>query len=119
MRHRRTSCLAFIVFALAASSSSVARAEDVWVKRAVLDVLEGKAAAYPVVTKAKKGDKLTVLAHEGNWLKVQAGGREGYVFEDSVSTRKIQGDGGGLAHALGSAEASQMASGASGKGLLD
>ena len=44
------------------------------------------------VADVKKGTKLTVLAHEGTWLKVSVDGKQGYVSEKVVSTAKVDGD---------------------------
>jgi uncharacterized protein YgiM (DUF1202 family) len=64
-------------------------AEEVWVKRRKLDIRAGKGAAYEVVATVDQGSKLTVIQHDGKWLKVQIDGKEGYVYEDSISPREV------------------------------
>src|SRR5688572_10919529 len=70
-----------------------AMAEDVVVKPPAVVIRSGKGAMYEEIVTAKQGEKLTVVAREGKWLKVRAGGREGYVFEPAV----LGQGGGGLA----------------------
>lgn len=78
------------LLALAVASVAMgALAEDVWVNRPSLDIREGKGAAYPVVTTAVKGDKLTILAREEKWLKVSFNAKQGYVFENSISPKEV------------------------------
>jgi uncharacterized protein YgiM (DUF1202 family) len=70
----------------------VAVAEDLWVKRPFVDVLGGKGSLYPVVVRAEQGAKLTVIAHEGKWIRVQTNGQEGYVLEDALSSSEVSSD---------------------------
>jgi len=72
-----------------ASIGASVLAEEVWVNRPALEIREGKGAAYPVVIAAKKGDKLTVVAREDKWVKVGFNGKEGYVFQNSLSDKQV------------------------------
>ena len=90
--------------------STAAMAEEAIVKMPAASVLSAKTARSTKLASLKTGDKLQVLAHEGSWLKVTFGGKEGYVHENTVG-------GGGdnsLSKALGKASGSS-ASEASGK----
>ncbi len=90
--------------------------EEVWATQAV-QIREGKSGFSTVVVSAKKGDKLTVLAREGPWLKVQLGDKQGYVFEKAISQKKI-GAGQGLGDMMaGGDSTSGMSTAAAGKGL--
>lgn len=101
------------VLAVAAAAS----AEDVYVKLPVANILAGKSAGTEHIAQVKKGDKLQVLAKEGSWLKVKAGDKEGYVFQNSVSS-SASGDNGGLSKLLnGGSGASAQTSGAAAKGV--
>ena len=106
------------VIGVAISVSTAAHAEDVFVKLPEANILAGKGAGSDRIAQVKKGEKLQVLAHEGSWLKVKLGDREGYVHENSVST-SAQGDGGGgLSKLLGTASGASGASSAeAGRGL--
>ncbi|MGH7177254.1 MAG: SH3 domain-containing protein [Tepidisphaeraceae bacterium] len=95
--------------------SAWALAEDVWVQRVSLPIRSGKGAAYEAVTEAKKGDKLTVLAHEDKWLKVSLNGKIGYVYESAISTREVAPQGARIA--VGKSGADPLAAEAAGKGL--
>jgi hypothetical protein len=100
-----SSTLAVIALFLLGTS---ALAEDCYVKQNSVVIRAGKGSAYEEVGTARKGDKLQVLAREGSWLKVKAGGgKEGYVFQTAVSDTNPGG--GGLGADLG-----RMFSGASG-----
>lgn len=67
-------------------------AEEVYVNKPALQIRAGKGGAYDTVVTAKQGDKLTILAHEDNWLKVQFGDQQGYVLAASTSARHIKAD---------------------------
>jgi len=96
-----------------ASSCASVLAEDVWVNRPSLDIRDGKGAAYPVVVTAKKGDKLSIVAREAKWLKVSFGGKEGYIFENSISPKQVAPE----KMSDMSAEAKAMTTDAAAKGL--
>jgi hypothetical protein len=95
----------------------MAAAEEVWVKRPSLNIREGKGAAFATVATARQGDKLSVVGHEGKWLKVQLSDKQGYVYEDSISAREIKGGGDDLRAALGVPDTSALAADAAAKGL--
>lgn len=90
-----------------------AMAEDVWVERHKLDIREGKGAAYGVVVTAGKGDKLTVVERDGKWVKVQFNGKEGYVFEESISAKAV----GKPSNVFGDNSAAALSADAAAKGL--
>jgi uncharacterized protein YraI len=111
-----------VAVALVASAmlASVAIAEDVWIKSESVDIRAGKGAVYAIVATAKKGAQLPVLAHEGKWIKVKAGDQEGYVFEGAISAEKVSGSGDNLLATMGAGtSASDMSTGAAGKGLAE
>jgi uncharacterized protein YgiM (DUF1202 family) len=93
-------------------------AEDAWVKQVKVDIHSGKGIAYPAVVAVPKGTKLTVLAHEGAWLKVSYNGQEGYVFGNYTSSKEVGADS-GLSTALNGTQTSGMAAANAGKGLLE
>lgn len=70
----------------------IALAEDMWVNRPFVELRAGKGSLYPVVVKAEQGAKLTVLAREGKWLKVQFNGQEGYVLETALAAKQVNAD---------------------------
>ncbi len=107
---------AFIAAAvLAGSLAAQAMAETIWINSEAVEIRAGKGAVYPVLVTAHKGDQLTVLAHEGKWLKVNVGGKEGYVFETAVSSTQV-GSGGNLLSNLG-AGGTDMSTASAAKGL--
>jgi uncharacterized protein YgiM (DUF1202 family) len=103
---------AAVGIALVCCAAAVAAAEEVWVKRPSLNIREGKGAAFATVATARQGDKLSVVGHEGKWLKVQLGDKQGYVYEDSISAREIK-----ARAALGGPDTSALAADAAAKGL--
>jgi uncharacterized protein YgiM (DUF1202 family) len=79
----------FAATSLAVAGACFAQAaEQVWTKQAV-DIREGKSGFSKIVVSAKKGDQLTVLAREGTWVKVQVGDKQGYVFQNALSEKKV------------------------------
>jgi hypothetical protein len=96
---------------------ATALAEDIWIKAETVQIRAGKGAVYPVIATVPKGTKLTVIAREGHWIQVQVQDQLGYVFDGSVSSQEV-GSGGNLLADLGAgSNASDMSSGAAGKGL--
>ncbi len=71
---------------------SIASAEDMWVERAFVEIRGGKGSLYPVVAKAEKGSKLTVLEHQDRWLRVEFNGQEGFVFENALVSHEVNSD---------------------------
>jgi hypothetical protein len=90
-------------------------AEEMFVKSSQVKIWQGKGPVGLVAT-AKQNDKLTVLAREGNWLKVQYGDKQGYVMESAVSPKQVGGAGIGNALAGGS-DTSGMDTSLAGRGL--
>jgi len=102
--------------------SSTALAEDVWIKSDNVQIREGRGAVWPVVASAPKGTKLSVLMHERKWLKVslptkEGDAKEGYVYEDAVSTDQVGGNGESLILATGGEQSSVCSSGSATRGL--
>jgi hypothetical protein len=92
-----------------------AASETVWAKQPIV-IRDGKSGFAAEVTKARKGDQLTVLAREGPWLKIQIGDKQGYVSESVTSAKKVAGGGFGDMMAGGDST-SGMNTSAAAKGL--
>jgi uncharacterized protein YraI len=116
-RFRRRSFSVLAGAAIASLAVGVAMAEQVWVKSESVEIRGGKGAVYPVVGTAAKGAALEVLGHEGKWLKVKVGEKQGYVFENAISAEEVGGGGNLLAAVGAGSNASEMSSSASAKGL--
>jgi len=104
--------------------AGLAVAEDVWINAELVQIRSGKGAVYPVIATAQKGAKLTVVDHEGKWIKVtvpdaQGQPQDGYVFENSISPTEVSGGGNLLANMGAGANASDLSTGAAGKGLAE
>jgi len=110
-RIQRGCCIATALLGI----STVAMAEEVVVKLPTAKVLTGKNQTYPVVAALQQGDKLQVLAHEGPWLKVKIGDKEGYIGQNSVAApgggNIFSGAGKLVSSASGSKGASDAAAG--------
>ena len=120
MKRKRLCTRAAVVAAMVGLAGSVAFAESIWIKSEVVEIRSGKGAVYPVIATVKKGQELTVVEHEGKWLKVNVpgaadGAAQGYVFENSISPTKVSG-GGGLFSGV-NAGGSEMGTAAAAKGL--
>lgn len=101
-----------------ASLTAVAHAEDLYVNSAQAILRDGKGLAYNEVATVKKGGKLTVIQREGNWVKVRADGKEGWVASSSLTPNNPGGGMGDLSKLLGGGSSSSAASSAeAGKGL--
>jgi hypothetical protein len=112
-RRRRALQITVASMTIGAIGVGIVLAEDVWVNRPFVDVLAGTNSLYPIITRASKGDKLTVLGHEGKWLKVQVNGQEGYVMETALSTSEVGSD----AFAGAKGESSGATAASAGKGF--
>jgi hypothetical protein len=108
-------CAALLVSGGILAATSLA--EDVWIKSDNVDIRTGKGAVYPIIVTGHKGDKLTVVSHDGKWLIVQVGDQQGYVFQNAISTEEVGGGGNVLSGLGAGANASSLSSGAAGKGL--
>jgi uncharacterized protein YgiM (DUF1202 family) len=65
-------------------------AEQVTVKRNLVDILRGKGSLYyPPLKTVRSGETLEVLEHDGRWLKVRSGDVEGYVLEASLNGQAV------------------------------
>lgn len=74
-----------------AVAASTAFAESVWVKAEVADLRSGKAAVYPTLGQVKKGQELTVVSRDGHWVQVQSAGKTGWIYDASLSDKKVDG----------------------------
>lgn len=91
-------------------------AEEVWVNRPALQIRQTKGPVGVVAT-AKKGDMLTVIGREDNWLKVKFGDKEGYVLANSISPRQVKGGLGAGDMLAGGSQADEAQAAASMRGL--
>jgi hypothetical protein len=92
-------------------------AQDLYVSREYVEIWGGESSMYPLVAKADKGAKLTVVEEDGDWLKVQYNGQMGYVYKDAVSKNPVQVDYSGLAKGGGGSESTGASAAAAGKGF--
>src|SRR5690242_6690677 len=103
----KTKLITAIVAAAVTSITVTALAETIWIKNEVVDIRSGKGAVYPVVATVKKGTQLNVVERDGKWVKVSVQGAngpaEGYVFENAISTAKVDA-GGNVFEGLGGAK---------------
>lgn len=89
----RSTLLAATLVAAVTFSAGAVCAEDVWVNStAKVTIRAGKGPVYDGVIDVHKGDKLTVLAREGAWLKVSFSGKEGWVSEKLISAQETKAD---------------------------
>jgi hypothetical protein len=77
--------------------STAAIAEDVMVKYQSAIIHTGKSGHNQTVATLKRGEKMQVLAKEGDWLKVKAGDKQGYVQANYVIAAGSNNNGGGFA----------------------
>jgi hypothetical protein len=77
--------------------------------------LRAKPTPFDTVATLKKGDKVQVLAHEAGWVKIQAGGKQGWIAAISLADAKgkslLEGLGEAAAAAPGSSSASAAGAG--------
>jgi hypothetical protein len=77
--------------------------------------LRAKPSPFDTVATLNKGDKVQVLGHEGGWVKVQAGGKQGWIAANSLADAKgkslLEGLGEAAAAAPGSSSASAAGAG--------
>jgi hypothetical protein len=97
--------------------SASALAETVYVKLRSGIVRTGADAKLAPVADVKQGDKLDVLSHEGSWLKVSIGGKEGYIHQNAVSDKPVGGQGGSLGKGSSNVTASAGGASLAGRGL--
>ena len=109
-----------LLAAAVGSTGAIVFAGDLFVQPERLDVREGPGTLFDPVESVKKNDKLAEIERtDDGWIKVKTpSGKEGYVFKGSVADKPPAGPGlfSGLAM-TSDAEATQMSTGAAGKGL--
>ncbi len=109
--------LRWMIAAAVLGISTTAIAEDATVKFDQAKVFTGKSAGFDTVATLKKGDKVQVLAREGAWVKVSAGGKQGWIGTNSLGDAKGKSFLAGIGEAASGASGSSSASGsAAGKG---
>jgi uncharacterized protein YraI len=89
MNKNRISLLAGAVLGTTLLCAGIAGAEDVWVKSAIVSVRADKGPIFDEVAVVKKGVQLKVLARENGWVKVDVGGKQGWISEKLISTTKV------------------------------
>jgi len=103
--------------------STAAIAEDVMVKYQSAIVHTGKSAHNQTVATLKKGEKMQVLAKDGDWLKVKTGDKLGYIQANYVIAAGSNNSGGGFAGlsnlVAGSSGSAEATGGAAVKGVDD
>jgi hypothetical protein len=75
----------------AAVALGAAAAAVVYVNAERLDVVDKKRSVAKTVVTVDRNAPLNVIAKEGNWYKVETGGKQGYVFANAVSDKPGQG----------------------------
>jgi hypothetical protein len=107
MRKTRSRWLIMVAVGLAMGVASAAGAETVQVKYPNAKLLAKKSGGSDRLATLKRGDALEVVGKEGGWYKVRAGGKEGYVHENSVTEpgKGLQGTAGASGRVSSSAEA--------------
>jgi uncharacterized protein YgiM (DUF1202 family) len=104
----------------AAVALGAAAAAVVYVNAERLDVVDKKRSVAKTVTTVDRNAALNVIAQEGNWYKVEVGGKQGYVFASAVSTSPGAAKGKGVAlSAVKGGSVPQLESAAAVKGLGD
>jgi hypothetical protein len=108
-----------IAAAVLGVSTTAAFAEDATIKFNQAKVLTDKFTGSDTVTSLSKGDKVQVLAREGAWAKVSAGGKQGWISANSLGDPKGKGMFAGAGEIAGKMSGSDSASdSAAGKGGL-
>jgi hypothetical protein len=108
-----------IAAAVLGISTTAAMAEDAAVKFNQVKVFAENTTASDTVTSLSKGEKVQVLARQGPWVKVSAGGKQGWISANSLGDPKGKSMFAGLGEAAGKVSGSDSASGsAAGKGGL-
>jgi uncharacterized protein YgiM (DUF1202 family) len=91
--NRKTLLSAAVVAAvLGISAANAARAEEIWVKNETVIVRAGKGSIYDVVAEVKKGDKMTVVSHDGKWILVTVNGKQGYIPQSLIAANEVKAD---------------------------
>ncbi len=65
-----------------------AAAQTLYVNRNQVPLRAGPASYYQVVYTARRGEALTVLSRQGDWLRVRATGGTGWVFKTALSSSR-------------------------------
>lgn len=95
--------------------------EEKSVKRAELIVREGKGSIYKPVATLHRGDVVNVVGRDdknSRWLKVDVGGKTGWVYEDTLESRALASGGGRAGMLDASATPSANTAAASSVGLV-
>jgi uncharacterized protein YgiM (DUF1202 family) len=65
-----------------------AAAQTLYVNRDQVPLRAGPASYYNVVYTARRGEALTVVSRQGDWLQVRAAGGTGWVFKTALSASR-------------------------------
>lgn len=86
--------LLFIIIIVGVLELSRSPTEDVsevlYVKGSVVNVREGPSTQFPVVTKVKKGHRVTAVLREGDWVKVTLDSGKTAWIHASLLSPKLQ-----------------------------
>jgi hypothetical protein len=97
IRSRSCHCSNALLGALGLGAlGAAAAAAVVYVNAERLDVVDKKRTVAKTVVTVERNTALNVLAQEGNWYKVDVGGKQGYVFANAVSNQPGSGKGKGV-----------------------
>ncbi len=114
MKLRRTACLGL---ALVGALTTWGLAEEVFVKSPKASVRAGKGPAHEEVASVKQGQPLEVIKRDGKWIKVRVAGKEGYIFENTVSAEKVSESNSDLSAFLKAGKASAATDALAAKGI--
>src|SRR5687768_15200419 len=89
LRARRFGSFVICSVVLLTAGLDATAADQVWVKRKDVTLRAGQGGIYKPVGTARMGDALTVLEMDGKWLKVESGGKTGWVYQDALHNRPI------------------------------
>ena len=119
MKCKRQRVRWIIAAAVLGISTTAAMAEDATIKFNQAKVFAENTTASDTVISLSKGQKVQVLARQGAWAKVSAGGKQGWISANSLGDPKAKSMFAGLGEAAGNVSGSDSASGsAAGKGGL-
>ena len=116
---RKQRSMLVIASAVLGISASAALAETVYVKLRSGTIRSGADATLAPLADVKQGDKLEVLGHEGSWLKVSVGGKQGYIHQNAISDKPVGGQGGSLGKGSSNVTASAGGASLAGRGIGD
>lgn len=78
-----------LILSVAIPKLSLAASDDLIVTGEILNLREGPGLSYPIITKLKEGDTLSVIEKEGDWIHVKAGNKEGWVASWLTASKPV------------------------------